>query len=151
MSRFNMFSAWGFESSKAFSMPETLVFGPTMPTFSPSSAQRTVMPLLRFEWQMFGTLPPPHPPEAMCEAQLRALFTRFEWTGSAFRPCAARKLLMPEASALSALFDGAVVFAARTFARTCAHPENDAAIAMIATMTKNFENRVALGKVELLP
>src|SRR5437868_3049453 len=53
---------------------------------------------------MFGTplLPTPHPPLAMCSAQLRALLTRTEWTASGGKPCEARKLLMPPTSAPSA-------------------------------------------------
>jgi hypothetical protein len=54
-------------------------------------------------------------------------------------------------SELSALFGGAGALAASVRARTCAHPEKDAAMAMIATMTKNFGNRFPLRKVELLP
>jgi hypothetical protein len=44
----------------------------------------------------------PHPPLAMCTAQARALFVRFDCTLRAGKPCDARKLLMSLMSAPSA-------------------------------------------------
>src|SRR2546430_13801422 len=96
-----MFAACGGDCSKPLSIPDTLVIGLTMPTFSASRVQRTAMPLLRTEWQMFGVPPPsrPQPPLAMCAAHWRALLTRVECTASGGKPCDARELLMPATKA----------------------------------------------------
>src|SRR2546423_9229215 len=110
---FSMLAACGGDCSKPLSIPETLVIGLTIPTFSASRVQRTAMPLLRTEWQMFGVPPPPRPqpPPAMCAAHWRALLTRFECTASGGKPCDARKLLMPATMAPSAPLCGATLAA----------------------------------------
>ena len=57
----------------------TFVAGDAAPTFSSSSDQLTVMPLVRFEWQIVGTpfAPRPQLPPAIHAAHKCALSSRF--------------------------------------------------------------------------